>query len=299
MKRVSVRPGEIVLVDADRPTPRSGEILVESTVIGVCGSDTHAAARQPPLHPPPVPPRTRGGRDREPSAPTGLRVPRPKRVTVEPTLPVLGLQDVHDRSHQPLREPAVLRLRVDQGGMADFFTIPADRLHASPTTSTTSPPLSSSRCPPPCTRSGWRATSRQSRRRPGRGPIGLLVLAVVRAHGARRIVVTDMLPAKREHALALGADAVVDAGGADVADQVRGGARGKRRRRLRLRRRPVHGRPGHRARQQRRHRRGGRRARPGRHRAAAPDPGPADPHPGQRHLPTRGLRDRHRDHPGR
>ena len=55
----------------------------------------------------------------------------------------------------------------------------------------------------------------------GAGPIGLLLLAVVRAHGARRVVVTDVLPAKRERALSLGADAVVDAGADDVADQVR------------------------------------------------------------------------------
>jgi threonine dehydrogenase-like Zn-dependent dehydrogenase len=55
----------------------------------------------------------------------------------------------------------------------------------------------------------------------GAGPIGLLVLAVVRAHGARRVVVTDVLQAKRERARALGADAVVDAGATDVGDQVR------------------------------------------------------------------------------
>jgi Zinc-binding dehydrogenase len=83
------------------------------------------------------------------------------------------------------------------------------------------PPRSSSRCPPPRTRSGWRVTSRQGGGRTGAGPIGLLVLAVVRAHGDRRVVVTDVLPGKRDRALALGADAVVDAGAADAADQVR------------------------------------------------------------------------------
>ena len=55
----------------------------------------------------------------------------------------------------------------------------------------------------------------------GAGTIGLLVLAAVRHAGARRVVVTDMLADKRERALRLGADAVVDAGLADVVDQVR------------------------------------------------------------------------------
>ena len=55
----------------------------------------------------------------------------------------------------------------------------------------------------------------------GAGTIGLLLLRVAVAHGAKRIVVTDVLTDKRERALALGADAVVDAAADDAVQQVR------------------------------------------------------------------------------
>ena len=55
----------------------------------------------------------------------------------------------------------------------------------------------------------------------GAGTIGLLVLAVLRAHGARRVVVTDVMATKRDAARALGADDVVDADAPDAAEQVR------------------------------------------------------------------------------
>ena len=47
------------------------------------------------------------------------------------------------------------------------------------------------------------------------------MLAVARWYGASKVVVTDPLPAKREAAMRLGADAVVDAMAADVTAQVR------------------------------------------------------------------------------
>jgi threonine dehydrogenase-like Zn-dependent dehydrogenase len=55
----------------------------------------------------------------------------------------------------------------------------------------------------------------------GAGTIGLLTLVAVRRAGAARIVSTDMLQTKRDLALALGADAVVDAGVEDLAGVVR------------------------------------------------------------------------------
>jgi threonine dehydrogenase-like Zn-dependent dehydrogenase len=56
----------------------------------------------------------------------------------------------------------------------------------------------------------------------GAGTIGLFTLAVLRAHQAGRVVITDPNTAKRERAMALGADAAIDARAPDVAGQVRG-----------------------------------------------------------------------------
>ena len=73
----------------------------------------------------------------------------------------------------------------------------------------------------------------------GAGTIGLLTLAVLRAHGAGKVVSTDPNPGKRERAAALGADVTIDARTPDAVGQVQKGARRKRRHRVRLRRRPV------------------------------------------------------------
>ena len=55
----------------------------------------------------------------------------------------------------------------------------------------------------------------------GAGTIGLLTLAVLRAHGAGKVVSTDPSLSKRERAAALGADATIDSRTPDVAGQVR------------------------------------------------------------------------------
>ncbi len=56
----------------------------------------------------------------------------------------------------------------------------------------------------------------------GGGPIGLLVLLTARAFGATPVVLSDLVAGRRETALRLGADAVLDPAAADVAEQVRG-----------------------------------------------------------------------------
>jgi threonine dehydrogenase-like Zn-dependent dehydrogenase len=110
-----------------------------------------------------------------------------------------------------------------QGGMADYFTLAANRLHAVPEslddhTAALIEPLST-----PVHAVGLAGdVAGRSVAVLGAGTIGLFTLAVLRAHGAGKIVVTDPNPGKRSRALALGADAVADARSADVAGQVRG-----------------------------------------------------------------------------
>jgi len=55
----------------------------------------------------------------------------------------------------------------------------------------------------------------------GAGTIGLFTLAVLRAHGAGKVISTDPNPRKRQRATALGANATIDARSPDVAEQVR------------------------------------------------------------------------------
>ena len=124
----------------------------------------------------------------------------------------------------------------------------------------------------------------------GAGSIGLLLLRAVVAQGAKRVVVTAPRAERRQLALALGADAAVDAYADDAVDQVRSGSGRERGRRLRLRRQRIDDEAGHRHGGQGRH--GRRRRRPERRgpAAAAARAGPADPHPGQCDLPAGGRR---------
>ena len=222
MRRVTVRPGEVALVEAERPEPRPGEILVQPTVVGVCGSDVHAAAGHHPIVTLPYNPGHEvvgvvcelGG------AVTEVQVG--DRVVVEPTLPCWECK--HCRAG---RINLCERLRFfgcvhDQGGMADYFTIPANRVHVLPADLTDEQAVLIEPLATPVhavALNGGVADAAVVII--GAGTIGLLVLAAARAAGARRVVMTDIQQSKRARALRLGADAVVDAARSDVVAAVR------------------------------------------------------------------------------
>ncbi len=101
--------------------------------------------------------------------------------------------------------------------MADYFTIPANRVHVLPDdvdyrAAALIEPLST---PVHAVRLAGDVRDKAVVIL-GAGTIGLLVLAVVRAHGAKRVVVTDPLPAKRDRALRLDADVALDATADDI-----------------------------------------------------------------------------------
>jgi 2-desacetyl-2-hydroxyethyl bacteriochlorophyllide A dehydrogenase len=109
-----------------------------------------------------------------------------------------------------------------QGGMADRFTLPAGRLFPLPDdlddlTAALIEPLAT---PVHAVRLAGDVAGR-SVAILGAGTIGLFTLAVLRAHGAEKIICTDPNPGKRERAAALGADATIDARSPEVAGQVR------------------------------------------------------------------------------
>jgi 2-desacetyl-2-hydroxyethyl bacteriochlorophyllide A dehydrogenase len=192
-------------------------------VAGICGSDTHAAhGRHPFVRLPYHPGHEVVGVVEE----LGDGVSAPAvgtRVTVEPDLPCWHCKPCRTGRQNLCENLRFFGCGYEQGGMADFFTIPADRLHAVPDdlddrTAALIEPLST---PVHAVRLAGDVTDRAVAIL-GAGSIGLLLLGVVRAHGARRIVVTDVLPAKRERALALGADVAVDASAPDAVEQVRG-----------------------------------------------------------------------------
>jgi 2-desacetyl-2-hydroxyethyl bacteriochlorophyllide A dehydrogenase len=222
MRRVVVSAGSIDVVTAPTPRPGPHEALVRTTLAGICGSDTHAAqGRHPfislPYHP--------GHEVVGLVAETGADVTsvRPgQRVTVEPTLPCWQCKMCRTDRPNLCERLQFFGCGWQQGGMANYFTVPANRLHAIPdelddVTAALIEPMST---PVHAVRTAGDVAGKAIAVI-GAGTIGLLLVAVLRARNARRIVVTDMLPSKRNRALTLGADAVVDAASADIEQQIR------------------------------------------------------------------------------
>jgi len=223
MRRVVVSAGSIDVVTAATPRPGPGEVLVRSVVAGVCGSDTHAAHGRHPFVPLPYHP---GHEVVGVVAELGAGVDAPvrgQRVTVEPDLPCWSCKQCRAGRENLCENLRFFGCGYEQGGMADYFTIDARRLHLVPDELTY---RAAALIEPLATPVHAVRLAGDVRDRAvvvlGAGTIGLLVLRVLVAHGARRIVVTDVRADKRERARALGADAVVDAAADDVVAQVRG-----------------------------------------------------------------------------
>ena len=222
MRRVVVSAGSIDVVTAPTPRPGPHEALVMTMLAGICGSDTHAAqGRHPfislPYHP--------GHEVVGLVAETGADVTsvRPgQRVTVEPTLPCWQCKMCRTDRPNLCERLQFFGCGWQQGGMANYFTVPANRLHAVPdelddVTAALIEPMST---PVHAVRTAGDVAGKAIAVI-GAGTIGLLLVAVLRARNARRIVVTDMFTYKRDRALTLGADAVVDAASANVEQQIR------------------------------------------------------------------------------
>jgi 2-desacetyl-2-hydroxyethyl bacteriochlorophyllide A dehydrogenase len=222
MRRVIVYPGRIAVEAAGIPVPGPDEVLVKTLVTGVCGSDLHAARGRHPFVALPYRPGHEVVGIIEAAGAAVTDRTAGQRVIAEPDLPCWTCKMCTSGRENLCENLQFFGCGYDQGGMADYFTLPARRLHLVPDglddhTAALIEPLST---PVHAVRLAGDVAGR-SVAVLGAGTIGLLTLAVLRAHGAGIVVSTDPLPAKRDRAAALGADAVVDASGPDVAGQVR------------------------------------------------------------------------------
>ncbi|MEV7969947.1 alcohol dehydrogenase catalytic domain-containing protein [Sphaerisporangium sp. NPDC088356] len=188
------------------PAPGRGEALVRSVLVGICGSDVHAAAGHHPfIDLPYLPGHEVVGVIEEVGPGTDGLTPG-DRVVLEPNLHCGHCPQCRDGRYNICRELAVFGCQTP-GAMADAFVVRADRLHHVPDemTDTTAALIEPLATPMHAVR---RAEVRPGAKVVvlGAGPIGLLVLVAARAAGAERVVVTDLLPGKLRRAAALGAD---------------------------------------------------------------------------------------------
>jgi len=218
---VTAKDGAIVR-RAPIPVPAAGEALVQMISTGVCGSDTHALHGLHPFITLPYFPGHEVIGVVQAVAEGVAEVDVGQRVVVEPTLPCWQCKQCKAARENLCENLQVFGCVYSQGGMAEWFTIPANRLHVVPdelddAQAILIEPLST---PVHAVRLAGPVENRTVAIL-GAGTIGLLVLATVLHHGAGRVVVTDMLESKRARALALGAHAAVDAGREDAVEAVR------------------------------------------------------------------------------
>ncbi|MBA2946884.1 zinc-dependent alcohol dehydrogenase [Streptomyces himalayensis] len=222
IRRVLVRSiDDITVEQIPAPVAGDGELLVRTTVVGVCGSDTHAALGHHPFMPLPYRPGHEAVGVVAAAGPNADGFAPGDRVIIEPNLYCGQCPQCRSGRYNICQELKVFGCQTP-GAMTDLFSISADRVHRIPEGMTD---IEAALVEPLATpvHAVAKAGDLTGRRVVvlGAGPIGLLVLAAARHAGAAKIALTDLLPGKRDRALRLGADAALPADAPDLADRAR------------------------------------------------------------------------------
>lgn len=214
--RASVLTGTASVLIEDRPvpTPDVDQVLVRIAAVGLCGSDVHYyqhgrigsfVVEQPMIL---------GHESAGVIAAVGADVDPDRigqRVSIEPQRSCRVCAYCKRGDYNLCRKIEFYATPPIDGAFAEFATIQADFAHPIPDSMTMEvaallEPLSVGI-----------ATARKARIAPGSavlitgcGPIGLISAQVARAYGAAEIVMTDLVAARRDRALTLGATRVVD-----------------------------------------------------------------------------------------
>lgn len=212
---------DVQLETVPRPVPGPGEVLVEPTLVGICGSDLHAARGVHPFIALPYRPghevvgRVAGTGDGVEGLPVGTR------VVLEPNLACGVCAPCREGRYNICDVLDVIGCQTP-GGLTDAFAVPAHRLHVLPddlddATAVLVEPLSTP------LRAIRRAGDLRGKRVVvlGAGPIGLFILLGALRAGAAAVVSLDLVASKRDRAKRLGASGTVDAAAADAVAQAR------------------------------------------------------------------------------
>jgi L-iditol 2-dehydrogenase len=221
--RASVMTGVGTLVIEDRPTPSPGphEVLVEVAAVGVCGSDVHyyrhGRIADFIVEEPMILGHELSGRIV--AVGDGVDADRVgQRVAVEPQHPCRRCKQCTAGRYNMCPEMKFYATPPVDGAFCRYVTIGAEMAHPVPDSMSDDAaallePLSVAI-----------ATMRKAGIVPGSsvliagaGPIGVICAQAARAFGASRIVVTDLVPSRRERALRFGATEVLDPTVDDVA----------------------------------------------------------------------------------
>ena len=214
---VLVRPGEIRIEDRAVPAPGPGQVLVEVSAVGVCGSDVHYFTEgrigdfvvEAPL----VLGHEAAGVVRALGPGTEGRLSEGQRVAMEPGVPCRRCRACRSGAYNLCPDVRFFATPPVDGTFARYVVHDEDFCYPLPDDVSDDAgallePLSVG------VWAAWKARIGVGDRVivTGAGPIGLLATAVARASGAVEVVVGDTQPARLALAERMGATAVVDSG---------------------------------------------------------------------------------------
>jgi L-iditol 2-dehydrogenase len=206
--------GDIRIADEDPPIPGAGESLIRVTAVGLCGSDLHWFAEggigdAQLVHPLVL------GHEFAGVVQGGLDDGR--RVSVDPACPCGACEPCLEGNRNLCPSVRFAGHGTNDGGLRDYLVWPTVLLHPVPDVlsdadSAMLEPLGVALHAYDLgkTRAGGVVAVI------GCGPIGLCLVQLARATGARQVVAVEPLGHRREAAGAMGADVVLDADADDV-----------------------------------------------------------------------------------
>lgn len=220
--RVAVleRPGVVEIVERPTPHPGAGEVLVRIAAVGICGSDvhyfTHGRIGRYVVDRPLVLGHECAGEIVEVGA--GVSAKRvAERVAIEPGVPCRRCHDCKAGRYNLCADVVFMATPPVDGAFAEFISVLSDFAHPIPEHLSL---LDAALVEPIAV--GVHA-ARRGEVEPGlrcaifgAGPIGLLLLQVVRVFGAAGVALIDPQPTRLALARELGADVVIDASPDDL-----------------------------------------------------------------------------------
>ncbi len=206
--------GKVSLKEVPTPTPGPGQVLVEIAAVGVCGSDVHYfvdgrigdfVVEQPMIL---------GHEASGVVAAVGEGVPADRigqRVSIEPQHVCRVCRQCKEGRYNLCERIEFYATPPIDGAFAEYGVIDADFAHPIPDGLS----LEAAALCEPLSVGIW--SNRKAGTAPGSrvliaggGPIGVVIAQTAKAFGAAEVVVSEIQPTRRELALSLGADTVVD-----------------------------------------------------------------------------------------
>ena len=194
---------EVALTELNRPVPGAGEVLIEVAVSGLCHTDLAILKGDYPATFPIVPGHEFSGTVVEVGSKTSKHL-LGVRVSIDPLLPCGQCSACYRGQRNKCSNLGAYGATLN-GGFAEFARVSATAVYPIGNLSFEAAALAE---PLGCVLHGLSRVKIEQNARIilfGVGPIGLLMLEALRAHGAGEIVCIDLHPSRRKKARLLGA----------------------------------------------------------------------------------------------